>query len=114
MIVSAQIIGDTEHISGPPDVLLPWWSFGKTVLAAAAFKLAEQGRLHLDTPLDGKPFTLRQLLAHTSGLREYGPLPAYQAAVTRGDVAWPADELLARADANNLLFAPGTGWRYSN
>jgi CubicO group peptidase (beta-lactamase class C family) len=34
--------------------------------------------------------------------------------VARGDAAWPVDELLRRADANRLLFAPGQGWSYSN
>ncbi len=114
MIVSAQIVGDTEHPGTHPAALLPWWSFGKTILAAASFKLADQGRLHLDTPLDGHPFTLRQLLAHTAGLRDYGALPDYQAAVARGDIAWPVEELLARAKAGDLLFAPGQGWSYSN
>jgi CubicO group peptidase (beta-lactamase class C family) len=114
MIVSAQIVGDAENIFGPEDALVPWWSFGKTVIAAAAFKLAEHGRLDLDAPLDDKPYTLRQLLAHRAGLRDYGALPEYQAAVARGDPAWPADELLMRARAGELLFAPGQGWSYSN
>jgi CubicO group peptidase (beta-lactamase class C family) len=114
MLVSASIVGDAETTSGPPDALLPWWSFGKTVLAAAAFKLAEQGRLALDTPLDGKPYTLRQLLAHRAGVPNYGGLAEYHAAVARGDAAWPIDELLRRANANRLLFEPGQGWSYSN
>ena len=114
MIVSARIAGETETISGPTDALLPWWSFGKTVLAAAAFKLAEQGKLALDMPLEGKPYTLRQLLAHRAGVPNYGGLAEYHAAVARGDTAWPADELLRRADANRLLFEPGQGWSYSN
>ena len=114
VILSAHIIGDAEHICGASDALVPWWSYGKTILAAAAFKLAEQGRLPLDTPLEGEPFTLRQLLAHTAGVRNYGPLADYHAAVARGDDAWPAAEMLARANAGELLFAPGTGWSYSN
>ena len=114
MIVSAQIVGDEERIDGPPDALLPWWSFGKTVLAAAAFKLAEQGKLQLDTPLAGRSFTLRQLLGHRAGVPNYGPLADYHAAVARGDNAWPVEKMLARAKADTLLFSPGTGWSYSN
>ena len=114
MIVSAQIVGDEERVDGPPDALLPWWSFGKTVLAACAFKLAEQGKLQLDSPYDGKPFTLRQLLGHRAGVPNYGPLADYTVAVARGDNAWPAQEMLARAKADTLLFAPGVGWNYSN
>ena len=74
MIISAQIIAGREVIETHADAHLPWWSFGKTVLAAMAFKLAEQGRLDLDTPLAGKPFTIRQLLAHHAGVRDYGGL----------------------------------------
>lgn len=114
MIVSAQIVGDEERSDGPPDALLPWWSFGKTVLAATAFKLAEQGKLHLDSTLSGKPFTLRQLLAHRAGVPNYGPMADYTAAVARGENAWPVEEMLARAKADTLLFAPGEGWSYSN
>lgn len=114
MILSATIAGDTEHISGPATALVPWWSYGKTVLAAATFKLAEQGRLDLDAPYDGKPYTLRQLLAHTAGVRNYQHVADYHAAVARGEDAWPVEDLLARADAGTLLFAPGTNWSYSN
>jgi D-alanyl-D-alanine carboxypeptidase len=112
--ISARITGDFEAVDANTHARLPWWSFGKSVLAAAAFKLAEQGRVELDAPLAGKPFTLRQLLAHRAGLRDYGGLADYHAAVARGDNAWPADDLLARAGADELLFTPGQGWSYSN
>lgn len=114
MIVSACIVGGTEVDEGPPHALLPWWSFGKTVLAVAALRLAEQGKLALDEPLEGKPYTLRQLLAHRAGLADYGRLADYHAAVARGEDAWPVDELLRRADANRLLSEPGQAWSYSN
>jgi D-alanyl-D-alanine carboxypeptidase len=114
VLISAQIAGSAESASGSADALLPWWSFGKAVLAAAAFKLAEQGRLALDTPFDGRPYTLRQLLAHRAGVPDYGSLAEYHAAVARGDAAWSVDEVLRRADANRLLFTPGQGWSYSN
>lgn len=114
MIITAQIIGDVEWSDGARDLLLPWWSFGKTVLAAAVFRLAEQGKLELDTHLCGKPYTLRQLLAHRAGVPNYGNLADYHAAVARGDDAWPVDELLRRSHPDRLLFAPGHGWSYSN
>jgi CubicO group peptidase (beta-lactamase class C family) len=110
----ARIIGTEERLDATPAAIYPWWSFTKTILAAAAFKLAEQGRLALDEPFDGKPYTLRQLLAHRAGLRDYGALSDYQSAVARGEPAWPVGEMLARANADDLLFAPGTGWSYSN
>jgi D-alanyl-D-alanine carboxypeptidase len=104
-----------EHVieAGDP-APVPWWSFTKTVLAAAALVLVARGRLALDEPLDTRPFTLRQLLQHTTGLPDYGSLPAYHAAVAAGDAPWPIDDLLRRADADTLLFQPGEGWAYSN
>ena len=93
---------------------VPWWSFTKTVLAAAALALVRDGRLVLDEPLPGRPYTLRQLLQHRAGLTEYGRLPAYRAAVARNDDAWPADEMLDRAAADTLAYEPGKGWDYSN
>jgi CubicO group peptidase (beta-lactamase class C family) len=114
VIVSAQIVGGREITDAFAGAILPWWSFTKTVTAACAFKLAEQGRLDLDAPLAGKPFTLRQLLAHRAGVRDYGGIAAYHAAVARGDTPWPVEELLARARSDELLFPPGQGWSYSN
>lgn len=56
---------------GSESALFPYWSFTKTAIAICALKLSENGVLNLDTTLDGEPFTLRQLLAHTAGLPDY-------------------------------------------
>ncbi|MBI2738526.1 MAG: beta-lactamase family protein [Rhodospirillales bacterium] len=93
---------------------VPWWSFTKTVIAAAALALVRDGRLVLDEPLTDRPYTLRQLLQHRAGLTEYGRLPAYHEAVARNEDAWPIDEMLARSDADRLVYEPGEGWDYSN
>lgn len=93
---------------------MPWWSLTKTTLASAALALVCGGRLALDSPLRDRPFTLRQLLQHTSGLPDYGGYPAYHEAVARGDEPWPDGLLLQRVGAERLLFAPGEGWAYSN
>jgi CubicO group peptidase (beta-lactamase class C family) len=93
---------------------IPWWSFTKTVLAAAALALVRDGRLVLDEQLSTRPYTLRQLLQHRAGLTEYGRLRAYHEAVERNDDAWPADEMLARTEAEHLIYEPGQGWEYSN
>lgn len=114
MIISARIVGGTEIDSGAAHALVPWWSFGKTVLAVAAFRLVEQGKLALDEPLERKAYTLRQLLAHRAGLSDYGRLSDYHAAVEHGEVAWSVDELLSRANANRFLSEPGQAWSYSN
>lgn len=93
---------------------VPWWSFTKLVLAAAALVLVRDGRLALDESLSGQPFTLRQLLRHQAGVANYGSLTEYRAAVDARADAWPAQEMLERARADRLIFEPGEGWSYSN
>lgn len=95
-------------------LLVPWWSFTKTVLAAAALTLVRDGALALDQRVDAEPFTLRQLLQHTAGLGDYGENADYHAAVRRGDQPWPVTELLQRSRGNELRYRPGEGWHYSN
>jgi CubicO group peptidase (beta-lactamase class C family) len=96
------------------DMVVPWWSFTKTVIAAAALCMVRDGRLALDTPLDRRPFTLRQLLGHRAGVAEYGAISEYHAAVARDEEPWPVATLLERAEADRLLYPPGDGWLYSN
>jgi CubicO group peptidase (beta-lactamase class C family) len=96
------------------DVPVPWWSFGKTVIAATALVLVQDGILRLDLPVDPRGFTLRQLLQHRAGLANYGGLPAYHEAVARQEEPWPFPVLLERTGADRLVFSPGEGWAYSN
>lgn len=100
----------TEH----SDVVVPWWSFTKPVLATAALSLVRDGLIQLDDPVQEGPFTLRQLLKHQAGLADYSELPEYHAAVAEGKIPWPAAEMMRRLDATRLRYAPGNGWRYSN
>lgn len=100
-------------ISGITDPV-PWWSFTKTVLATAALRLVEQGALSLADHVDGKRFTLRQLLRHEAGLPDYGPIPRYHEDVAAGKPPWPVPRLLAAVDADRLRYEPGEGWAYSN
>ncbi len=92
----------------------PWWSFTKTVLAIAALRLVEVGKLELDAPLPHKRYTLRQLLLHRAGVPNYGRLEAYHEAVAKGEDAWPRARLLDAVSADTLDFEPGTAWSYSN
>ncbi|MBM6595670.1 serine hydrolase domain-containing protein [Microvirga pudoricolor] len=96
------------------DLVVPWWSFTKTAIAALALALVEEGRLSLDNLLPGHSFTLRQLLQHRSGLPDYGGLAAYHDAVLRDGDPWTPEELLDRIDARRLRYEPGLGWAYSN
>lgn len=92
----------------------PWWSFTKTVLAIAALRLVEAGKLELDALRPDKPYSLRQLLLHRAGVPNYGRLEAYHQAVAKGEDAWPRASLLEAVRADTLDFEPGTGWNYSN
>ena len=93
---------------------VPWWSVTKTCMAAAALILSERGKLLLDAALPGRAFTLRQLLRHDAGLRDYTAVPDYFAAATSGGAPWSETELLARVDVDRLAYQPGDGWTYSN
>jgi D-alanyl-D-alanine carboxypeptidase len=76
--------------------------------------LVANGKLDLDRRMDGRRFTLRQLLQHTSGLACYTEHPQYEAAVDRHDDPWSDDDLLAQVERTPPLFDPGQGWTYSN
>jgi CubicO group peptidase (beta-lactamase class C family) len=96
-------------------------SVSKQFTAAAVLLLAGEGKLSLDDdvrkyvpelPDYGKPITLRHLLHHTSGVRDYGLLLSLQGQendrVTNDDLLW----LLAHQHALN--FPPGAAFMYSN
>jgi D-alanyl-D-alanine carboxypeptidase len=113
--IAVAIVRDGELVRGDLHASpVPWWSFTKTVLAAAAMSLVRDGKLTLNVLLPGKPYALLQLLRHSAGVPNYSDLEIYAQAVARGDAPWPPDEMLARVDVNALSFAPDGGWRYSN
>jgi CubicO group peptidase (beta-lactamase class C family) len=97
-----------------PDTAVPWWSFSKTVLAAAALTLVRDRLTNLDDRVLEGPFSLRQLLRHEAGLADYSELADYHAAVAGNQTPWSADDMLQRLDASRLRYTPGDGWRYSN
>jgi D-alanyl-D-alanine carboxypeptidase len=113
MLSNRIIVGEADPAT-QQTVLVPWWSFTKTALAGAALALVADRILALDEPLPGRPYTLRNLLQHTSGLPDYGCLPEYSAAITAGAEPWPRDDLLRRVRSDGLLFEPGSSWSYSN
>ncbi|MDO9560553.1 MAG: serine hydrolase domain-containing protein [Bradyrhizobium sp.] len=96
------------------ETVVPWWSFTKTLIAAAALALARDRALRLDDRLPGRPYSLRLLLQHRAGLADYGDLRTYHDAVSRDETAWPWQILMRAVDAGRLRFEPGRGWGYSN
>ncbi|MBD1915635.1 MULTISPECIES: serine hydrolase domain-containing protein [Cyanophyceae] len=112
-----------QTISLPSDASFYIYSVTKSLIAATVMKQAKAGRLSLDAPIQDywsnfpvqTPITLRQILSHSSGLPDYGGLPAYHEAVkvTPG-APWPPEAFFEVASRQGLLFAPGQGWSYSN
>lgn len=99
-----------------PQTIFQSGSTGKQFTAAGILLLVEDGKLGLDDPLSrhfpGAPpawqaITVRHLLTHTSGLKDYGDEFDYRRDYTD-------DELLAVMQKLPLEFVPGTQWSYSN
>ncbi|MBX6364492.1 MAG: serine hydrolase, partial [Gemmatimonadetes bacterium] len=97
-------------------------STSKQFTAASLVLLAQDGKLSLDDevrkyipelPDYGTPVTIRQLLTHTSGWRDYTDLMVLAGWDERDHTTErEALEPLLRQKALN--FAPGSDWRYSN
>ena len=107
----------------PTDALFPIYSITKTLTAICVLRLVELGSLSLEAaarrwlPEVTVPaaITVTHLLRHTSGLRDYGPLPEYHQAVrTHPDQPWTREQFLDAVLSKGLLFAPGESWAYSN
>ena len=83
--------------------------------AGGAFKTGDSiKRWFPNLPLPDS-ITLAHLLRHTSGLRDYGPLPEYHAAVKHSpSQPWTEKQFLDSVVPSGLLFEPGKGWAYSN
>jgi D-alanyl-D-alanine carboxypeptidase len=99
------------------------YSVTKSLIAAAVLHQVSTGCLGLDAPIQdywpnfplATPITLRQILSHTSGLPDYGGLPAYHESVkTTPGAPWSPGTFLDVASRRGLLFDPGQGWSYSN
>jgi D-alanyl-D-alanine carboxypeptidase len=95
-------------------------SLTKQITAAAIMKLVEQGRVHLDDdlarwvpelPLHGKRVTVEQLLTHTSGIKDYTELPAFD---RQSALENTHEEVLGFLRDQPLDFAPGEHWKYDN
>lgn len=95
----------------------------KMFTASVVLQLAGEGKVDLDAPIerylpgvvagngyDGDAITVRQLLAHTSGMADY----VNDVLDPSADHPWRAIDLVHIGLRHPPLFAPGTGWAYSN
>lgn len=105
-----------------PHTVFDIGSTSKQFTAAAIVLLAQQGRLSLDEdvrrhipelPAYSRPVTIRHLLNHTSGLRDYIGLLT-MAGERIDDVTTAEDALAVIARQNALNFDPGDEHLYSN
>ena len=117
--------GAADVDSGRPittDTTFAMASVTKTALAALALRLAEQGILDLDAPIerylpddlgvDTNGATLREALAHRSGIGEHTSSDFFEAVQRDPERTWTAREVLEFAGPPT--FEAGEGWSYSN
>ncbi|MEO5930889.1 MAG: serine hydrolase domain-containing protein [Candidatus Kapaibacterium sp.] len=114
---------DLEHaVPIKPGSIFDIGSTSKQFTAASVILLQEDGKLSLDDdirkyipelPDYGHTITLRHLLNHTSGLRDYLGL-LVMAGYTLGDVVGSDDVLKIITQQRGLDFEPGTKYVYSN
>jgi len=91
-------------------------SITKQVTAAAILQLQQAGKLNIDDPLatyipnapHAREVTLRELLAHTSGM------PEYFTSCANASKPITFEGIMALIAGKPLDFAPGSRWRYSD
>lgn len=117
-------MADLEHeVKITPETIFEAGSVSKQFTAAAVLLLARDGKLSIDDPVkkylpevpdSAAPVTIRHMLTHTSGLRDWGSVeaiagwPRTRRAYTQAHVL----DIVSRQTALN--FTPGTRWSYSN
>lgn len=106
-----------------PETVFESGSVAKQFTAAAVVLLALEGKLNLDDPVRkyipelpeyDRPITIRHLLTHTSGLREWSSLVAWQG-WPRGSRAHQQPDLLDVVFRQKALnYSPGEYYSYTN
>jgi uncharacterized protein len=115
-------MANLEHgVPITPRTVFDIGSMSKQITAASIFLLAQDGKLSLDDDVrnyvweanQGTPMTLRHLVHHTSGIRDYIALIEL-GGVNFEDVTTEDDALAAIARQKALDFQPGDEFSYSN
>lgn len=106
-----------------PDSIFEAGSVTKQFTAAAVMLLEQDGKLSLDDKVvkyipeldaSAKDITIRQMLTHTSGLRDWGSIVSL-AGWRRGSRLFTMPHVLeVISKQRELNFAPGTQWSYTN
>jgi CubicO group peptidase (beta-lactamase class C family) len=124
VLMKAYGMADLEHdVRNTPDTIFEAGSVSKQFTAMAVMLLAKEGRLSIDDPVRkyipelpdyGTPLTIRHMLTHTSGLRDWGSVESI--------AGWPrtsreythAHVLDIVSRQKSLNFKPGDHYSYSN
>ncbi|HXG86752.1 MAG TPA: serine hydrolase domain-containing protein [Vicinamibacterales bacterium] len=124
VLAKAYGMADLEHdVPNRPETVFEAGSLSKQFTAMAILLLMKDGKLSLDDPVRtyvpelpdyGAPLTIRHMLTHTSGLRDWGSIAAVGGwpRTTREYTHAHVLEIVARQ--KTLNFPPGTQWSYSN
>lgn len=124
VLLKAYGMADLEHsVPNTPETIFESGSVAKQFTALAIMLLVQDGRLSLDDqvrkhvpelPDYGVPLTIRHMLTHTSGLRDWGSMAAIAGAprTTREYTHAHVLDIISRQ--KSLNFPPGTQWSYSN
>jgi CubicO group peptidase (beta-lactamase class C family) len=117
-------MADLDHdVKISPTTVFHVASMSKQFTAAAILMLAHDGKISLDDPVRkyvpelpdlGGPITLRQLLHHTSGLRDQWELLVLAGWRYSLDLITDDDILVVLSRQKALNFAPGSKHLYSN
>lgn len=124
VLARAYGMSDLEHdVRISPETIFEAGSVSKQFTAAAVLLLAREGKLSLDDPVRkytpelpdyGSPLTIRHMLNHTSGLRDWGSVAAIGGWPRTTRVHTQAHMLDIVSRQHALNFTPGTRWSYSN
>jgi D-alanyl-D-alanine carboxypeptidase len=122
LLWTAQGYADLENrVPATPSTVYPIGSVTKQFTAAAILQQVERGAIRLDDDVAryvpeyssrGKRVTIRQLLNHTSGIRDISDLGDAFSRTLRVDV--PQKDLLALLRDQPFNFEPGSNWSYNN
>src|SRR6516165_12182097 len=105
------------------DTVFESGSVAKQFTAAALLLLAQRGKISLDDPVRkylpeipdyGTPLTIRHVMSHLSGLREWRLVAAFSGIGEGSHVLSNQDLLRLAAKQRGLNFTPGTAYSYTN
>ena len=123
--VAAGYADETRKVPMRAGDTYPIGSTTKTFTGVLVMRLVAQGRIALDAPVSrylpgllpaGNEITIRELLAHTSGLANYETDPLVLVPYVSGNLRFQTAPLdIVHAEARRpLLFAPGTQFNYTS